>query len=362
MSSISGPVPSREAYRGISLYGPRREPCAIDLSDNTNLWGAPPSAAAAIRSAMPSAITRYPSVYGSDFKQAVGRYLGVPPECVVTGCGSDGVLDSAIRAFAEPGDRVVYPEPSFVMVPLFTRMNGLNPAPIPLAADFDIDAERMSSARGRITYICSPNNPTGTLASRPAIEHVLDRAEGLVIVDEAYAEFTDDSFAREAVTRENLLVVRTLSKAFGLAGLRVGYAVGHPAIVAEVEKSRGPYKLNAIAELAAVAALTDDLDWVSARVADVVANRSRLASELTALGAFDVLPSAANFLLAIVRQGRGLRAAGIASGLAQRGIAVRSFTNLPGVGDAIRITVGPWEMMQECHLALGQIVAGSSRA
>src|SRR5687768_2789726 len=207
MTSISGPVLSREAYRGISLYGPRREPCAIDLSDNTNLWGAPPSAAAAIRDAASSAITRYPSVYGSDLKQAVGRYLGVSPECVVTGCGSDGVLDSAIRAFAEPGDRVVYPDPSFVMVPLFARMNGLDPAPVRLAGNLDIDAEAMLSARGRITYICSPNNPTGTLASRPAIQRVLDEAEGLIILDEAYAEFTAHSFIHEAATRENLLVV-----------------------------------------------------------------------------------------------------------------------------------------------------------
>ena len=353
---------SREAYREITLYAPNRAPCAIDLSDNTNLWGVPPAAATAIRSAAEGAITRYPSLYAGELKQSLAEYVGVEPESIVTGCGSDDVLDSAIRAFAEPGARIVFPDPSFMMMPLFGRMNGLEPISVPLASDLDIDADALIAARGRITYICSPNNPTGTVASPHAIREVVDRAEGLVIIDEAYAEFATGTFARKASSWEHVLVVRTMSKAFGLAGLRIGYAVGHPRVVAEVEKSRGPYKVNGIAERAAITALTHDMPWVRDRIAEAITNRARLASALEKLDAFDVVPSSANFVLAVVRQDSSLRAAGIAADLRARGIAIRPFSQLPGIGDAIRITVGPWEMMQECLSALEHVCAGALRA
>lgn len=353
---------ARETYRGISLYAPDRAPCAIDLSDNTNLWGVPPAAATAIRDAASSVVTRYPALYADQLKRSLASYIGVLPGAIVTGCGSDDVLDSAIRAFAEPGDRIVYPDPSFMMVPLFGRMNGLEPAGIPLTRDLGIDADAMIAANGRITYICSPNNPTGTLASRGAIQRIVDGSKGLVIIDEAYAEFTTSSFAAEATAHERVLVVRTMSKAFGLAGLRVGYAVGHPRVVAEVEKSRGPYKVNAIAERAAIAALSDDMTWVSDRIAEAIDIRERLSAALSELEAFDVVPSAANFVLAVVRQESALRASVIAAELRTRGIAIRPFTGLPGIGDAIRITVGPWGMMQQCLLALGQILARSPAA
>ena len=110
---------ARAAYRDIELYAPNREPCAVDLSDNTNLWGVPPAAERAVREAGAAAFTRYPSLYAPALKGALAAYLGVEPGMIVTGCGSDDVLDSAIRAFAEPGERVAYPEPSFAMVPIF---------------------------------------------------------------------------------------------------------------------------------------------------------------------------------------------------------------------------------------------------
>jgi histidinol-phosphate aminotransferase len=167
-----------------------------------------------------------------------------------------------------------------------------------------------------------------------------------VILDEAYAEFMGDGWIARAPDAPNLLVTRTLSKAFGLAGLRIGYAAGAPALVAEVEKSRGPYKVSAIAERAAVAALREDGAWVTARVAEVRANRERLAAALRALG-LAPLPSAANFLLVPVphadHAARRMRAAGV---------AVRPFEDLRAVGDALRITVGPWPMMEAALAAL----------
>ncbi|MGH7717612.1 MAG: histidinol dehydrogenase, partial [Gemmatimonadaceae bacterium] len=329
----------RAAYRSISLYAPDRAPCAVDLSDNTNLWGVPPAAAAAIRDTPVPSVTRYPPLYAAELKQELAAYAGVSPEEIVTGCGSDDVLDSALRAFAEPGEQVAYPDPSFAMVPLFARMNGLEGVAAPLTTDFDIDAAALLATGARVIYVCSPNNPTGALASRAALDEVIAAAPGVVILDQAYAEFAGDAAPRPEV-RDHLLVVRTMSKAFGLAGLRIGYAVGPGDLVAEVEKSRGPYKVSGVAERAALAALRHDMTWVRERVAEVRENRARLASELAALG-LAPLPSDANFLLVPVSG-----AAALTARMRAAGVAVRPFTALPGIGDAVRITVGPWPMMR----------------
>jgi len=356
MTTSSAADLQRPTYREISLYAPNREPCAIDLSDNTNLWGIPPEAGRAVREAAAAAVTRYPALYAAELKRALAEYAGAAPENVVTGCGSDDVLDSAMRAFGEPGDAVAYPDPGFAMIPIFARMNGLAPVAVPLTAAHDVDADAMLATGARLIYLCSPNNPTGTAVSRAAIERVVEGAPGVVLIDEAYAEFAGVSHLDLALRGTRAVVVRTMSKAFGLAGLRVGYAVGAPALVAEVEKSRGPYKVSAIAERAAVAALTRDGAWVREHVALAVALRERLTAELAAMG-LRALPSAANFVLVPVAG-----APAVAQAMRSRGVAVRPFAALPGVGDALRISIGPWAQLERCLEELGRALAGSADA
>jgi histidinol-phosphate aminotransferase len=333
---------ARAAYREISLYAPDRAPCAVDLSDNTNLFGISLSVERVLREAPPAAITRYPSLYAGELKGALARYVGVRAEEIVTGCGSDDVLDAAIRAFTEPGDRITFPEPSFAMIPIFARMNGLEPVPVPLTPEHDFDARRMLANEARVIYLCSPNNPTGTRAHRATIERLIAGATGIVILDEAYAEFDGPGLIGTAPRTARLLVTRTLSKAFGLAGLRIGYAAGAAALVAEVEKSRGPYKVNALAERAALAALGGGMDWVQEHIREVLRNRARFMAALRALG-FEPLPSEANFVLVPVRD-----ATAISTRMRAQGVAVRPFPGLPGIGDSLRITIGPWAMMEEC--------------
>ncbi|GAC1489630.1 MAG: histidinol-phosphate transaminase [Gemmatimonadaceae bacterium] len=342
---------ARASYREISLYTPDRTPCPVDLSDNTNLWGIPPAVASAIRDATISSFTRYPNVYAQDVKVALGAYLGIEAACIVTGCGSDDVLDSAVRAFGEPGQRIAHPDPSFQMVPLFARMNGLIPVGFPLTATFDIDPSQVLATDARIIYLCSPNNPTGAAFSRDAIEAVLDGARGIVVLDEAYAEYAGISAVDLIGRSDRLLIVRTLSKAFGLAGLRLGYAAGAPALVAEVEKSRGPYKVNAVAERAALAALGEGRSWVDAKIAEAIGNRERLAHRLRCMG-LQPLPSSANFLLVPVRDATTLNDL-----LRQRGVAVRPFSALPGIGDALRISLGPWAMVEEALKSLADVLS-----
>ncbi len=339
----------RASYEAISLYSPNRAPCRIDLSDNTNLWGVPPSVRALLHSSADSAVTRYPRAYADDLKRAIGAYLGVAPEWVVTGCGSDDVLDSTLRAFTEPGETLAYPDPSFAMVETFARMNGLAPLPIPFTGDFDADADALLGSRAPVIYLCSPNNPTGTILDRRTVERIAREASGVVILDEAYAEFADGDCLDLLSKSDRLVITRTMSKAFGLAGLRVGYSVSAPNLAKEIEKSRGPYKVNSLAERAAVTALTEDRAWVAARVADARESRARLIAELVSRG-FTPLSSQANFVLVPIP-----RAELVSVCLRERGVAVRPFVALRDIGDVIRITVGPWSMMEECLTALDEV-------
>jgi histidinol-phosphate aminotransferase len=337
---------ARESYRGIALYSTPRGRCSVDLSDNTNLWGAPPAALRALASLKGEDVTRYPVAYEPALAASLADYAGVSADMIACGCGSDDVLDSAIRAFAEPGEVLCLPEPSFSMIPVFARANGLSPVVLPLTGSFDADADAMLEMDARIIYLCSPNNPTGGALPRTTVEQIVENARGLVIIDQAYAEFGGDDFTDLASSGRPVLVTRTMSKAFGLAGLRVGYGIGSPELIVEVLKARGPYKVNALAERAAIAALESDRSWVDERVKEVVANRLDFRAELAKRG-FASLESSANFLLVPVDD-----CGGTASRLERAGIRVRAMPDLAGIGDAIRIAIGPWDMMQRCLDAL----------
>jgi histidinol-phosphate aminotransferase len=346
---------ARELYDAVPLYDPKRTPVAIDLTDNTNLWGMPPRAEATLRAIPLARITRYPSLYAAELKAALADYVGTTPDQIVTGCGSDDVLDSALRAFADPGELVAATDPTFAMVPIFARMNALESVLISERADHTADLQALAATGARCIYVCSPNNPTGVTVPRTDLEWLLANSRATVIVDEAYIEFGGESAVPLTASHDRLLVVRTMSKAFGLAGLRIGYAIGAPALVAAVEKSRGPYKVNALAEQVALAALRNDLPWVREHIALAIANRDRLTLALREMGLAPV-PSSANFVCVPV-------ANAVAVGLAMRahGVGVRPFPALPKLGDTLRISAGPWELMEEClrvlRLAMSEVRA-----
>jgi histidinol-phosphate aminotransferase len=334
---------TRPGYESIPLYAPGTSPCAVDVSDTVNLWGAPPAALDALRDAATSALTaHYPALYNAELKAPIAEYAGVREEHVVTGCGSDDVLDCAVRAFAQPGGVLAHAAPTFSMVPVYARSNGLTPVGVPLTgADYAVDADALLATDACVTYLCSPNNPTATPVARDAVLRVVERARGLVILDEAYAEFilADPAARAEVFTPEapgwgRVLVLRTLSKAFGLAGLRVGYGVGAPEVVREVEKARGPFKVTYPAEKGALAALGAGLPWVRARAAEAVAQREKLQAGLRALG-LEPAPSVANFTFVPVP-----RAAEVAERLRASGVGVRVFRGMPQVVPALRASGG----------------------
>lgn len=323
----------------------------LNLADNTNRFGSPPAAIAALHAIGSADPAEYPSAYGEPLKDVFAAYAGVRASQIVTGCGSDDVLDSAIRAFGRPGERFAALTPTFPMAARCARLNGLEVAHTVLAGDGTFDASALLASDPAIVYLCTPNNPTGAALDPAAVEHVIANARGVVIIDEAYAEFCGGDHARTAPARGNVLAVRTMSKAFGLAGLRVGWATATEALVREVEISRGPYKLSSPAERAVREVFAHDLDWVRDHAAKAVAARERFVEALRALG-LSPLPSAANFVL-VPRPG----ARAVALGLRERGIAVRAFDALPGIGDALRIGVAPWRQLERALAALKEVLA-----
>ena len=343
------PARPRPALGTVPLYAPDPTPAELDLSDNVNLWGVPPAAARALADPLAARPSVYPGSDPRELRAALARYASVSTAQVITGCGSDDVIDGALRAFAAPGEKVAFSAPSFSMLVTFARVNGLEPAPVPFGKDGDVDPDALLAERAAITYVCSPNNPTGTGVSAAALERVVSNAEGLVLVDEAYGEFSGRTAVSLLAGFPQLLVTRTLSKAFGLAGLRVGYGLATPEVVQVLEKVRGPYKVNVLGERAALAALGEDLPWVRRHVEDAVAIRERLRDALGRLG-LRALPSAANFLCVPVPD-----AAVLGRALLGCGIKVRVLRALPGIGDAIRVGVGPWDGMEQLLAALREV-------
>jgi histidinol dehydrogenase len=337
---------TRTALATVQRYTPLRPPCAVDLTDNTNQYGVPPAVSRILADPPATTINRYPSPYADALRRVLAEFVGVPIETIVTGCGSDDVLDATFRAFGDPGDRVAYCPPTFGIVAAFAQQNGLLPVSCPL------EVGALVGSGARIIYLCDPNNPTGAALPAGLVDQLLARTNAVIVLDEAYVEYaTRGSLAARAPSLERLLVVRTLSKAFGLAGLRIGYAVGAPQLVAQVEKTRGPYKVGGLTEACAVAVLTEDQEWVRRGIDDVKVVRSQFVTALQSRG-FSVAPSEANFVLVPV-PGKAIE---LAARMREAGVSVRAFEALPGIGEAVRISIGPRKVMDVCLCALTEAV------
>jgi len=365
----------RDDYRSLTRYEPDREPVEIDLSDNTNLWGTHPGALARIRAAGTDDLARYPELYADVLRDAVAERFGVPAACVTTGAGSDDVLDSAFRAAAAPGAVVAYASPTFSMVEPLARMNGMDARAVPWA-DALTDPGALLAEEPALVYVCRPNNPTGEVAPRAWFEALLELAgrssaavttsvssptsspAPLVILDEAYADFAEDTWITRGAEVPGLLVARTSSKAYGLAGLRCGFGVATPETALEIEKSRGPYKVARLTAEAVAAAVRDAEGWMAGLVAEVRTNRARLHDALVARG-LDPIPSQANFILC--RAPTGKSAADVRA-LRRHGIGVRPFAGIACMGEGLRVTVGPWPLMERFLDALDAVLAASPGA
>lgn len=338
--AVSGPAP-RRAVQQIPAYVPGARPPAgghaFKLSSNENPF--PPLDG--VRDAVARAaadLNRYPDMYASDLVAALAARHGVEPSWVVAGCGSVAVLGHVLEAFCDAGDEVVHAWRSFEAYPIAVSLQGAVGVPVPLDDAGRHDLPAMAAAVGprtRVVLVCTPNNPTGPAVHADELEAFCDAVprDVVVVLDEAYVEFVRDPAAAQGLAalraRENVVVLRTFSKAYGLAGLRVGYALAHPDVAAAIRTAATPFGVNHLAEAAALASLEVE-PALAERVDAVVAERERVLVGLRAQG-WDVPESQANFVWLAV----GERTIDLASDSRSHGLLVRPFA-----GEGIRITIG----------------------
>ena len=334
----STPAFVRAAVREMDGYTPGEQPGPGDrvVKLNTNENPFPPSERVmkAVREVEPEMLRRYPNPTADAFRHAAAKVLDVSPDMVLCGNGSDDILTIATRTFVAPGGTLAYPDPTYSLYPVLAKLQDAKSAAVKWDKDYTLPIDALVATKADAIYLANPNAPTGTFVSPMKVMELAKEFTGLLLIDEAYADFADDNCLAVVRDYPNVVVSRTLSKAYSLAGLRFGYAVAQPQVIAEMMKVKDSYNCDAIAVAAATAAI-EDQEYARKTWDQVRGERQRVAAELIQLG-WDVLPSQANFLLATVPDGHGRDAY---LGLKRQGILVRYFDR-PGLTDKIRITIG----------------------
>ncbi len=327
---------------------------AIKLASNEN--PAPPlDPILRAVTAASTGLNRYADHRATAVRAALAAKLGVDPSMVTVGSGSAGILQQLAFGYIDPGDPVVFPWRSFEVYPVFTQLMNGTAVQVPLAADLGFDIDALTDAvtdATKLVFLATPNNPTGVATTTADLRRLLDRVSNgtIVCIDEAYREFVDPGFGdpvSELVPEfPNVIVTRTFSKAHGLAGLRVGYAVGHPDVIATADKTMLPFSVNALAQVAALAALDHEAE-IAARVGTILAERARVGIELAAAGW--TLPNhQGNF----VWLGLGDATDEVSAHLERNGVVVRPFS-----GDGIRVTIGTAEENDRFLTTLAEVAA-----
>lgn len=347
----------RDDYEALGRYLPDRSPIAADLGDNRNLWGAHPAALAVMAEAGTAVASEYPDSYADELAVAVAAKFGTSPQNVTTGAGGTGVLDAVMRAVAPT--RMRFMDPGWPAAGMLARMNGHDPVPVKWEDALD-DPIRFAGSRPGIVYIANPGNPTGEAIPDDWIRAVYRHAEAVgsvLIIDEAYGEYhrsrEDLTPFEMALEGERTLCVKTLSKAYGLAGMRAGYGVGSESLVLEVDKARGPFVVSGVTSTAAAAAVSSDSPWLEDTIAETKVNRERLLDCLNRRG-YRVPVSAANFVF-ILRPDDRLEPE--TRQLESHGVRVRPFVGTTAHGSGLRATVAPWDRMRRLLDALDMVAA-----
>jgi len=319
-------------------YTPGEQPGEAErvtkLNTNENPYPPSPRVLEVLRETDWTVLRKYPDPMATRIRRLVAERFAVRPEQVLCANGSDELLTLCLRAMVGEGERVAWPTPTYSLYPVLADIQGARAVEVPTGIDFALSIDALAEADARLLFLCNPNAPTGVHTPEKDVLDLADRFDGVVVVDEAYADFGPGSVIPAVAGRDNVVVLRTLSKSYSLAGLRFGYAIGPEALVAGLAKCKDSYNCDAVSIAAAAAALEDEA-WMRANVERIRQERVRLTQGLVALG-FGVTPSEANFVLA---RPPGGRAEPLYEGLKSRGILVR-YWNLPRLDDKVRITVG----------------------
>jgi histidinol-phosphate aminotransferase len=317
-------------------YNPKVGNC-VRMDTNTNPLGSNPAAVAWLKSESLD-LDGYPNPYSDNLRTALGELYGLERDNFVVGSGSDEMLDLTFKTFAEMDGLSAIPYPSYVLYDYFIKMNGGRTEMVELTPDFQLDVDGLVRTGAKIHLAPSPNNPTGNCFRQKDVEDLLSRAKGIVVIDEAYGEFAEHSMIPRVNEFDNLIVMRTFSKAYAMAALRVGYAVSNKNVAGMMQCVKIPYSLNKLSEGAAMAALKDQ-DFVRRSVAIVKEQRPKLSAGMKKLG-FEVFPSDSNFIMAR----SPIDHAALVSGLQKKGVLIRDFGNRRRTENCVRPAVGTAEM------------------
>ena len=319
-------------------YVPGEQPAdgerVIKLNTNENPYPPSPKAMEVFCSLDDNTLRRYPDPLATPFRRIVSNVLNVPLDWIIAGNGSDDVLTMILRACAGPADAVTYAVPTYVLYRTLTQIQGGRYVEVPYGEDFSLPANALAAAVAAVTFVASPNSPSGTTCSVEQLDDLAGKIHGVLVVDEAYVDFADGDCLEIVRRRENVIVLRTLSKGYSLAGLRLGFGVAQPALLEGLQKVKDSYNVDAVAAAVGAAAFADQ-SHKNANAEKIKVSRAKLQADLKAMD-FRVWPSQANFLLTRPPAGNAER---IYQGLKAGGILVRYF-NQPGLDDKLRITVG----------------------
>ena len=353
----------KPAVRGVGAYTLAAREAAVKINQNENPYDLPESLKRrVVEAALARPWSRYPAFDPRDLIAALARFSGWREDGILAGNGSNELIEALLLVTVGPGTRVVIPEPTFTLYALMTRILGGEAVRVGLGPDLEYDVPGVARARREaeapVTIVCSPNNPTGGLFPAGAVEALCREADGLVVVDEAYHEFSGETVVPLLASHPNLVVLRTFSKAMGFAGGRVGYLLASPDLVREVNKARLPYNLNFFSELAARATIDE---WGSLRqtVERLVAAREDLLDRLRRVPGIRPYPSRANFFLIEFLEADPKA---VFEALHRRGVLVRDVTSYPRLARCLRVSVGSEAenavFLEALHEALSEAAEG----
>lgn len=323
----------------------------IKLNSNENPFPPSPRVMQAIQNVEPELLRRYPDATARAFRSAAAGVLGVAPGMILAGNGADELLSVAARTFVAGGGTLASPQPSYSLFPTLALLADAKFHSIEWDKNWSLPVQTLLEAKPDAIFLANPNTPSGTFVQPSKLAELAGAFSGLVLVDETYVDFSDANCLDLVREFGNVLLVRSMSVGYSLAGLRFGFAVGHEDVIHEMSKVKDPYNCDAVSIAAACAAI-EDQEYAARSWQHVRFERQRLAAELVQLG-WSVLPSQSNFLLATCPAGRGRD---VYLGLKQQGILVRHFDKTP-LSDKIRITIGT---SQENNALLGGIKALSA--
>jgi len=353
----------RSNITALAGYKPGEQPQVgkfIKLNTNENPYPPSPAVALAIGEAAKN-LSRYPDPFGTAFRQQAAEVYGVSPDWILCGNGSDDILTILTRAFVGEGDRLRLPYPSYILYRTLAEIQGANWEEISFDNEWNLPSNFGESAeRLKLAFLPNPNSPSGTVLAKDVIRDLAKSLPCPLLVDEAYADFADDNCIDLVRENENVMVSRTMSKSYGLAGLRFGFLIAQPQIIAELEKVKDSYNCDALSIAGATAAIADQA-WLSNNRAKVIATRERLTAGMRELG-FTVCDSQANFVWCT----RSEPVKPLYDALKEQRVLVR-YMNYPnwkdpssGNGEGLRISVGDDGQNEACLALLKTIIEESS--